>query len=46
MNPTVFIVDDDQDVRLAVALLMTSAGLASETFESAWSFLALHIKAR
>ncbi len=39
MNPTVFIIDDDRDVRAALALLMTSAGFAYETFDSAWSFL-------
>ncbi|MBB1089701.1 response regulator transcription factor [Rhodopseudomonas palustris] len=39
MNPIVFIIDDDRDVRSALALLMTSAGFAYETFDSAWSFL-------
>jgi FixJ family two-component response regulator len=38
-NPTVFIVDDDQEVRDAIKLLMDSVGLAAETFESAQDFL-------
>lgn len=38
-NPTVFIVDDDQEVRDAIQLLMASVGLAAETFESAQNFL-------
>lgn len=38
-EPTVFIVDDDQEVREALELLMQSVGLASETFSSAQEFL-------
>ena len=38
-NPTVFIVDDDQEVRDAIKLLMDSVGLAAETFESAQDYL-------
>ncbi|PKO85314.1 MAG: DNA-binding response regulator [Betaproteobacteria bacterium HGW-Betaproteobacteria-12] len=37
---TVFIVDDDADVRDALALLMRSAGLSAATFASAREFLA------
>ncbi len=36
---TVFIVDDDQEVRQALALLMESVGLRVETFESGNDFL-------
>ena len=36
---TVFIVDDDQEVRYALQLLMESVGLPSETFSSAQVFL-------
>jgi FixJ family two-component response regulator len=36
---TVFIVDDDQEVRQALALLMESVGLHVETFESGNDFL-------
>ncbi|MCF7985887.1 MAG: response regulator transcription factor [Thiohalocapsa sp.] len=39
-EPTVFIVDDDDEVREAISLLMDSVGLASETFDSAWAYLA------
>ncbi len=35
----VFIVDDDQEVREAIALLMQSIGLPAETYDSAQSFL-------
>ncbi len=38
-NPTVFIVDDDQEVRDAIKLLMDSVGLEAETFESARDYL-------
>ena len=38
-NPTVFIVDDDQEVRDAIKLLMDSVDLAAETFESAQDYL-------
>ncbi|WP_295542093.1 response regulator transcription factor [uncultured Thiohalocapsa sp.] len=38
-DPTVFIVDDDDEVREAIGLLMDSVGLAAETFDSAWAFL-------
>src|ERR1700694_3122288 len=37
--PTVFIVDDDPDVRRAVALLICSAGLAEASYASAQEFL-------
>ncbi len=36
---TIFIVDDDQEVRQALALLMESVGLQVETFESGNDFL-------
>ncbi|MDD5057102.1 MAG: response regulator [Sideroxydans sp.] len=36
---TVFIVDDDEDLREALSLLMRSVGLRSETFASAKEFL-------
>ena len=39
-NPTVFIVDDDQEVHDAIKLLMNSVGLAAETFGSVQEFLA------
>ncbi|ESQ16716.1 MAG TPA: DNA-binding response regulator [Chromatiaceae bacterium] len=39
-EPTVFIVDDDDEVREAIALLMDSVGLASEIYDSAWAYLA------
>jgi FixJ family two-component response regulator len=38
-SPTVFIVDDDADVRTAIAGLLRSVGLRSETFENAAAFL-------
>jgi two-component system response regulator FixJ len=38
-EPTVFIVDDDDEVREAIGLLMDSVGLPSETFDSAWAYL-------
>ncbi len=38
-DPTVFIVDDDDEVRSALALLMESIGMPVETFESALAFL-------
>ncbi len=37
--PTVFIVDDDAEVRDAIKLLMDSVGLRAETFESAQDYL-------
>lgn len=39
IDPTVFIVDDDQGVREAVSLLMESVGLATETYPSAQAYL-------
>ena len=39
-QPTVFIVDDDDEVREAIGLLMDSVGLPSETYDSAWAYLA------
>jgi FixJ family two-component response regulator len=38
-DPTVFIVDDDQEVREAIRLLMDSIGLAAEGFASAQAYL-------
>jgi two-component system, LuxR family, response regulator FixJ len=38
-DPTVFIVDDDQEVREAIRLLMDSIGLAAEGFASAQEYL-------
>jgi FixJ family two-component response regulator len=39
-EPTVFIVDDDNEVREAIELLMDSVGLASESYDSGWAYLA------
>jgi FixJ family two-component response regulator len=38
-TPTVFVVDDDDDVRVAIAELLRSAGLRTETFVTAQAFL-------
>jgi FixJ family two-component response regulator len=38
-TPTVFIVDDDDDVRVSIAELLRSAGLRAETFATAQEFL-------
>lgn len=38
-TPTVFVVDDDDDVREAIAGLLESAGLRAETFATAQEFL-------
>ena len=38
-EPTVFIVDDDAEVRQAIALLMQSVGLAAESWPSAPAYL-------
>ncbi|KAA6183801.1 response regulator transcription factor [Thiohalocapsa marina] len=38
-EPTVFIVDDDNEVRESIALLMDSVGLPSASFDSAWAYL-------
>jgi len=38
-TPTVFVIDDDADVRAAVAGLLKSVGLRSETFGTAQEFL-------
>jgi len=38
-SPTVFIVDDDADVRASIAGLLKSVGLRAETFESVQEFL-------
>ena len=38
-DPTVFIVDDEAEVRDALKLLMDSVGLAAETFASAQAYL-------
>jgi FixJ family two-component response regulator len=37
--PTVFVVDDDDDVRVSIAELLRSAGLRAETFATAQEFL-------
>jgi len=37
--PTVFVIDDDSDVRAAIAGLLKSAGLRAETFGTAQEFL-------
>jgi FixJ family two-component response regulator len=37
--PTVFIIDDDRDIRAAISGLLKSVGLRSETFGSAQEFL-------
>lgn len=38
-QPTVFIVDDDKEVREAIGMLMDSVGLPNESFDSAWAYL-------
>jgi len=38
-DPTVFIVDDDDEVRAAIGLLMESVGLEVRTYDSAQAFL-------
>jgi FixJ family two-component response regulator len=38
-TPTVFVVDDDDDVRVSIAELLRSAGLRAETFATAQEFL-------
>ncbi|MGI9331928.1 MAG: response regulator transcription factor [Gammaproteobacteria bacterium] len=42
LQPTVFIVDDDPAIRESLALLMASAGLEAQCFESAQAFLGEH----
>jgi len=37
--PTVFVVDDDEDVRVSIAELLRSAGLRAETFATSQEFL-------
>jgi FixJ family two-component response regulator len=39
-TPTVFVVDDDDDVRVSIAELLRSAGLRAETYATAQEFLA------
>ena len=39
LEPTVFIVDDDREVREAIELLMDSIGLAATSFDSAQEYL-------
>ena len=39
LDPTVFVVDDDEEVRNALKLLMESVGLQAETFASAQEYL-------
>jgi FixJ family two-component response regulator len=38
-NPSVFIVDDDEQVRSALTLLMESVGLQTQSFSSAYEYL-------
>jgi len=38
-NPTVFVVDDDDDVRVSIAELLRSAGMRTETYVTAQQFL-------
>ena len=38
-TPTVFVVDDDDDVRVSIAELLRAAGLRAQTFATAQSFL-------
>jgi len=38
-SPTVFVIDDDDDVRASIAGLLKTAGLRAETFTSAQEFL-------
>lgn len=38
-SPTVFVIDDDDDVRASIAGLLKSVGLRAETFTSAQEFL-------
>lgn len=38
-TPTVFVVDDDEDVRLSIAELLRSAGLRAQAFATAQEFL-------
>lgn len=38
-TPTVFVIDDDDDVRVSIAGLLRSAGLRAETYASAQEFL-------
>ena len=39
-RPTIYLIDDDSSIRRALGRVMTSAGLAWESFESADGFLA------
>jgi two-component system response regulator FixJ len=39
-EPVVHVIDDDEAVRLSLALLLTSAGLRAETYDSPGAFLA------
>lgn len=45
-EPTVFVVDDDEDLRQALRWLIESAGLRVETFDSAEAFLGANRLAR
>lgn len=45
-QPTVFIVDDDKEVREAISMLMDSVGLPNESFDSAWAYLSCFDPAR
>jgi two-component system, LuxR family, response regulator FixJ len=44
-EPTVFVVDDDEDARDSVCVLVRSMGIRAEPFSSAEEFLARHVKA-
>ena len=39
-DTTIFVVDDDEDVRSSLQALLEAEGFAAETFESAGAFLA------
>lgn len=45
-EPTVFVVDDEQDVRDAIALLIRSVGLPVATFDTASAFFEAYERAR
>ena len=45
-DPTVFVVDDDEDARDSVCVLVRSMGIPAEPFASAEEFLAGYVKGR
>lgn len=45
-EPTVFVVDDDEQARKSVSALVRSLGIAAECFESGEQFLAAYAKGR